>query len=181
MRRRGCLIGVGGIVTALILCCALAYFVALPRFHEQVEEEVGRVLSTEVARRIDDQVPNPGDVSAGEYRISLSDVERQISGGSENLQVEGLTLRADGQELVVGFAVADASTEFRFTPDVSPEGYLRMSGMRGDGGIVERLLGPESLGNAIEASVNNYLQANGMYLQDVFLSGDDLVLVLGDR
>lgn len=166
---------------ALVLCCAIGYFVALPRFHQQVEDEVARVLSTEVAQRIDEQVPVPGNVPAGDYRISLSDIERQISGGSQNLQVEGLVLRAEGQEIVIGFSVADASTEYRFTPDVSPEGYLRMAEMRGDGGIVERLLAPESLGNAIETSVNNYLQANGLYLENVALDGDDLVLSLGDR
>jgi hypothetical protein len=163
------------------MCCAIAYFVALPRFHQQVEDEIARVLSTEVAQRIEAQVPGVGNVPAGEYRISLQDVERQVTGGSANLQVEGLTLRGEGQEIIVGFAVADASTEFRFTPEVSPEGYLRMSDMRGGGGIVEQLLAPEALGNAVERSVNTYLQANGLYLQDVTLNGDDLVLSIGER
>lgn len=181
MRRRGCLVGVGGVLVALILCCALGYFVALPRLHQQVEDEVGRVLSTEVARRIDEQAPNVGNVAAGEYRISLSDVEREISSGSENLRVEGMNLRADGDDLVVRFAISDASSEFRFTPQVTPEGYLRMADAGGDGGFLEQLLGPESLGNAIEASVNDYLQANGLYLQDVTLADNDLVLVLGER
>jgi hypothetical protein len=159
----------------------VGYFVALPRFHQQIEDEVARVLSTEVAQRIDAQVPSAGNVTAGEYRISLDDIQRQISGGSQNLQVEGIEIRADGQDLVIGFAVSDASTEFRFTPDVSPEGYLQMTNMRGDGGIVERLLAPESIGNAIETSVNNYLQANGLFLEDVNLSGNDVVLDLGER
>ena len=181
VRRRGCLLGVGGVFFALVLCCVLGYFVALPRFHQQVEDEVTRVLSTEVARRIDEQVPNVGSVPPGEYRISLADMQRQISGGSENLQVEGMDIRAEGQDLVIGFSVSDASTEYRFTPDVSREGYLQMTDMRGDGGIVERLLAPESLGNAMETSVNNYLQANDLYLQDVALSGDDIVLSLGER
>lgn len=181
MRRRGCLIGVGGVFMSLVVCCALGYFVLLPRLHQQVEDEVGRVLSTQVARTIDEQVPNAASVSAGEYRIPLRDVQREIAGGSENLQVEGVTVTAEGQDLVVGFAVADASTEYRFTPEVSPEGYLEMTDMRGDGGIVERLLAPEALGNAIETSVNSYLQANGLYLQDVSLTGDELVLDLGER
>lgn len=159
----------------------MGYFVALPRFHQQVEDEVARVLSTEVAQRIDAQVPNQGDVPPGEYRIGLDDIQRQVSGGSDNLQVEGMEIRADGQDLVIGFAVSDASTEFRFTPAVSPEGYLQMTDMRGDGGIVERLLAPESIGNAIETAVNNYLQANGLFLEDVTLSGNDVVLSLGER
>lgn len=181
VRRRGCLFGIGGVFLALVLCCAVGYFVALPRFHQQVEDEIARVLSTEVAQRIDAQVPNAGDVPPGEYRISLEDMQRQVSGGSENLQVEGMEIRGEGEDIVIGFTVSDASTEFRFTPGVTPEGYLQMTNMRGDGGIVERLLAPESIGDAIETAVNNYLQANGLFLEDVTLSGDNVVLTLGER
>lgn len=181
MRRRGCLTGVIGVIVALVLCCAIGYFVALPRFHDQIEDEVAKVLSTEVADTIDQQVSGAGDVPAGEYRISISDIQRQIAGGSDNLTIEGLDVHTEGEEIVIGFDVSNASSEYRFTPAVSPEGYLDMSDMRGDGGIVEKLIGPESLGNAIETSVNNYLQANGLFLQDVTVEGDDLVLVLGER
>jgi hypothetical protein len=181
VRTRGCLIGIGGIVTSLVLCCALGYFVALPRFHQQIENELGRILSTEVAQRIDAQVPGSVNVPPGEYRISLEDLQRGVSSGSDNLQVEGLVLRAEGQDIVLGFAVSEASTSFRLTPAVSSEGYLQITNLRGDGGIVERILAPESIGNAVETSVNNYLQANGLFLQDVFLSGNDLVLQLGER
>lgn len=181
MRRRGCLTGIIGSFVALILCCALAWFVALPRFHDQIEDELAEVLSTEVADTIDQQVSGVSDVPAGEYRISIAEIQRQISGGSDNLQVEGMSVRTEGEEIVIGFDVSNADAEFRFTPAITPEGYLDMSNMRGEGGIVERLIGPESIGNAIETSVNNYLQANGLYLQDVAVDGDDLVLVLGER
>ena len=66
MRRRGCLIGIGGIVTSLIVCCALGYFVVLPRFHEQVEEELTTVLSTEVADVLDRSTGGFGGIDAGE-------------------------------------------------------------------------------------------------------------------
>lgn len=168
-------------MTALVLCCAFAYFVALPRFHQQIEGELGRILSTEVAQRIDAQVPNAVSVPAGEYRISLDDLQRGVGRGSDNLQVEGLALRAEGQDIVLRFAVAEASTEYRFTAAVSNEGYLRMTNLRGDGGILERIFPPDAIGNAVESSVNSYLQANGLYLRDVYLSGNDLVLQLGDR
>lgn len=181
VRRRGCLVGVGGVMLALVLCCAVGYFVALPRFHDRIEEELTTVLSTEVADVLDREAAGVGGVAAGEYRISLADLERNVEGGSDNLQVEGLTLRGEGGDIVVAFAVRDASTEFRYTPRVSPEGYLEMGNVRGDGGIVERLLAPESIGNAVENSVNSYLQANGLYLEDVTVSGDDLLLTLGGR
>lgn len=181
VRRRGCLFGVGGVFIALLLCCAFAYFVALPRFQNQIEEELTTVLSTEVADVFDPEASDIGNVGPGEFRISLSDLERQVTGGSDNLQVEGLSVRGEGGDIVLTFSVPDASSEFRYTPQVSPEGYLEMGNVRGDGGIVERLLAPESIGNAVESSVNNYLQANGLYLEDVAVSGDDLVLSLADR
>lgn len=168
-------------LTALVLCCAIGYFVVLPRFHEQVEEELTQVLSTEVADVLDRSTGGFGTVDAGEYRISLSDLERRVLGGTDNVQVEGVTLRTEGDDIVLGFSVQDASTEYRYTPMVSPEGYLEMGNMRGDGGFVQQLLAPESIGNAVEASINAYLQANGLYLEDVAVSGDDLVLVLGER
>ncbi len=181
VRRRGCLMGVGGVFLALVLCCVVAYFVALPRFHKQIEEELTTVLSTEVADVFNREAAGVGNVGPGEYRLSLSDLERQVTGGSDNLQVEGLSLRGEGSDIVLGFSVRDASSEFRYTPQVSPEGYLEMGNVRGDGGFVERLLAPESIGNAVENAVNSYLQANGLYLEDVAVSGDDLVLTLGER
>lgn len=181
MRRRGCLFGVGGVFLALVLCGVLGYFVALPRFHDQIEEELTRVLSTAVADAFDREAGSIGSVGPGEYRISLSDLEREVTGGSDNLQVEGLTLRGEGSDIVVTFSVPDARSEFRFTPQVSSEGYLEMGNVRGEGGIVERLLAPESIGSAVENSVNSYLQASGLYLQDVAVGGDVLVFSLADR
>lgn len=180
-RPRGCLIGIGGIVFALVLCCVLAWFVALPRFHDRVEEELTGILSTEVAGVLDREIGSVGSIQAGEYRIPLSDIQRQLTGGSDNLQVEGVFVRAEGNEIIVGFEVPNASAAYRFTPSVSPEGYLRMTDMRGEGGIVEQILAPESIGNAIENAVNRYLQANGLYLEDAYVTGNDLVLRIGER
>jgi hypothetical protein len=169
-----------GVFVALLVCCAAGWFLALPRFHDQIEDDLSRVLSTEVAREIDAQAPSAG-VQAGEYRISMADVQDRILTGTENLTLEGLVVRSEGDQIVLGFDIQNADATYRFTPRVSPEGYLDMSDIEGDGGIVRRLLGPESVGNAIETSVNNYLQANGLYLQDVVVEGDDIVLRLGNR
>jgi hypothetical protein len=175
------LIGAGGVFFSLLLCCALGYFVVLPRFHDSVENEVTRVLSTEVAERLDVQLPGTGEVPPGEYRISLTDLQRQISGGSDNLQVEGMDLRAEGQDIVLAFEVTNASATYRFTPVVGSGGTLELSNMRGEGGIVEQILSPGSLGNAIENSVNDYLDVNGLVLEEVYLDGQELVLNLASQ
>lgn len=180
MRRRGCLIGVGGVALSLVLCCVLGYFVVLPRYHDAIEREVTAVLSTEVAQHIDAQVPDGAVASPGEYRVSFDDVRRQIAGGSENLQIEGLILEGAGDQILVGFEVTNARTEYRFTPVVAADGHLELTDLQGEGGIVEQLLAPEALGNAIEGAVNNYLDANGLALQDVRVEGDELVLVLAE-
>lgn len=174
------MIGVGGVLLSIVLCCVLGYFVALPRFHDAVEQEVTTLLSTEVAGSIDAQVPDGANVDAGEYRISFSDIQNRINSGTENLQVEGLVLRGEGEEIVVGFSVTDASAEYFFTPTVTQDGRLELANMRGDGGIVEQLLAPEALGGAIENSVNTYLDAQGLVLQDVAVEGNELVLVLAE-
>lgn len=180
MRRRGCLIGVGGVFLSLVLCCGLGYFVLLPWLHDAVETEVTTLLSTEVADVIDRQVPDGADVSAGEYRVSLSSIHERVTGGTDNLQVEGFILRGEGQDIVLGFEVTDASAEYRFTPEVTSDGRLQLTNMRGEGGIVQQMLAPEALGGAIENSVNNYLDARGLVIQDVAVEGDELVLVLAD-
>jgi hypothetical protein len=167
------------VLLSLVLCCVLGVFVFLPRFHEAIENEVTTVLSTEVADAIGNQVPDGANVEAGTYRISLTDLQRQIVGGSENLQVEGMVLRGDGGDIVLGFEVTNASAEYRFTP-VANGGALELTNMRGEGGVVQQLLAPEALGGAIERSVNGYLDAQGLTLQDVAVEGDELVLVLAD-
>src|SRR5690606_2950551 len=131
VRRRGCLIGIGGVMLALVLCCVLGWFVLLPRFHDAVEREMTTVLSTEVADAIVAQVPGGASVDPGEYRISLAELERRASGGSDNLQIEGVEIRGDGNELVLGFSAGNAGAEYRFTPQ-AVGGRLELTDMRGD-------------------------------------------------
>jgi hypothetical protein len=180
VRRRGCLIGIGGVMLALVLCCVLGWFVFLPRFHDAVEREMTTLLSTEVADAIVAQVPDGASVDPGEYRISLAELQRRASGGSDNLQVEGVEIRGEGDELVLGFSAGNAGAEYRFTPVATSDGRLELTNMRGEGGVVQQLLAPEALGGAVENSVNTYLDANNLVLTDVYLEGDELVLVLGE-
>jgi hypothetical protein len=178
MRRRGCLWGLTGAIGLLALCCALSYFVGLPGLRNTIRDEIAEQLSTQVAWQLDAQVPEGVAVGAGDYRLSLSDIEQQIAAGADPSTMEAIDLRGDGNDLVLSIATEWETIEYRGIPAVSPDGALEMANMRSDGGGIDFLLPPEQIGGAIERGVNSYLQAQGLQLQDVHLDGDDLVFSL---
>ncbi|HEV2073924.1 MAG TPA: hypothetical protein VGR29_09810 [Thermomicrobiales bacterium] len=178
MRRRGCLWGLTGVIGLLALCCVLAFFVGLPRLQDSIRDEVAEQLSTQVARQLDAQVSGGVAVGAGEYRLSLSDIEQQIAADADPSTVETLDLRADGNELVLSIATDWETIEYRGIPTAGPTGELEMADMRSDGGGIDYLLPPDQVGGAIERGVNSYLQARGLQLQDIQLDRNDLILNL---
>ncbi len=178
MRRRGCLWGFTGVIGFLALCCVLAYFVGLPSLQDSIRDEVAEQLSTQVARQLNAQVPEGVAVGAGEYRLSLSDIEQQIAADADPSTVEAVNLRADGNELVLSIATDWETIEYRGIPKAGSTGHLEMADMRGDGGGIDYLLPPGQVGGAIERGVNRYLQAQGLQLQDVQLHENDLVFNL---
>lgn len=168
------------LIVLLVLCAALAYFVGLPRLQDTVREEIAEEFSTQVARQIGAQIPEGVPVGAGEYRLSLGDIEQQIAGNADTSTVDALSLRSDGDELVLSVASNWQTIEYRGIPAVSPDGEFVLTDVQSSGGPVNYVLPPDQLGGAIELGVNNYLQAQGLQLQDVRLEGSDLVFDIVD-
>lgn len=169
-----------GLIGLLVLCAALAYFVVLPRIQDTVREEVAQQFSTQIARQIGAQLPEGVPVRAGEYRLSLGDLEQQIADNADTSTVDSLSLRSDGDELVLSVASNWQTIEYRGVPGVSPDGEFMLTDVQSSGGPLNYLLPPDQLGGAIELGVNKYLQAQGLRLQDVHLQGSDLVFNIVD-
>lgn len=175
MRRRGCLGGFIVIVGLLVLCCAVGYFSLLPRVQDGIRDELANGISTQVARQIDRQLPAGGNLSTGEYRIALPQLERQIEDNSAGLQVDSLRVTGEGDEIVLTIESAGQTIEYRGVPTVNRNGDLEMTGMTGNGGALDYILPPDKLGQALSTGVNSYVGGQGFQLQDVRLVDNELV------
>lgn len=178
-RRNGCLIGIGGVAIALLICCVLGWFVVMPRFSEAIETELSTIAATEVSRQLDRQ----GPIEAGEYRLSIEEINRQVAGGTNNLDVTGLTITTEGDRIRLHFETdqaGGASAGWTFLPVATTDGELELTDIQGDGGIVRRLLSPQAVAGAVENAVNGYLDAHGLTLTDVYVDGQDVVFVVTD-
>lgn len=180
MRRRGCLWGLSIITGVFLLCCVLGYFVALPRVQDNVREGIANQLSTQVSRQFAAQVPSGGQAGAGEYRLSLGDIERQLQGGMAATTVDSMSIRAEGSQLVFSLGSGGQDIEYRGVPTVNADGQLEITDMTSTGGPLDYIMPPDKLGGAIERGVNGYLEAQGLRLQDLRLEGNDLVFEIAE-
>jgi hypothetical protein len=175
MRRRGCLGGFIGVVGLLVLCCVLGYFVALPRVQDSIRDELGNGITTQVAQQIDAQLPSGANLSPGEYRIALSDLEQHVTDGSTASQIDSLNVTGEGSEIVLSINASGQTVEYRGVPTVNANGELEMTQMTSTGVALDYVLPPDKLGQAISAGVNTYVQTQGLKLQGVRLDGNELV------
>lgn len=175
MRRRGCLGGFIAVVGLLVLCCAIGYFALLPRVQNGIRDQLAGEISTQVARQIDRQLPAGGSLSTGEYRITLPQLERQIEDNSSGVQIDSLRLTGDGDEIVLTIESAGQTVEYRGVPTVNTSGDLEMTGMTSNGGVLDYILAPDKLGQALSTGVNSYVGGQGFQLQDVRLVDNELV------
>jgi hypothetical protein len=180
MRRRGCLFGFTGIIGLLVLCCAVGWFVALPRVQDQVRDDLSEALTTQVANQFEAQLPAGVDLEPGQYTISLSSLEDQVAGQMTDQTFDAFRIYSDGQDLVLSVGSSGQTFEYRGTPGVSADGQLVMDGMSATNDVLGFVLPPDKLGDAVEGAVNRYVGAQGLRLGDVRVEGDQLVFDLAE-
>ena len=177
MRRRGCLGGIVGVAGLLVVCCLLAFFVGLPRVQDGIRNELGKEFSTQIARQIDAQLPAGSQLTPGEYRLSLDELQRQFAGSG---QIDALRVTSAGNEIVLTIEASGQTIEYRGVPKVNSNGRLEMASMSSNGGPLDYFLPPDKLGDAVSLGVNNYVGAQGLILQDVRIEEEALVFDVGN-
>lgn len=164
--RRGLLFGGLGFVLLCVLCCALTFVVALPRFRDGFEEGVRDAVGTETAR----QIPSaPGTYTITEESLQTS-LRESADDDSDDLVVE---ITPSGMRLGISNSGQDAT--YTGLP-IAVDGRFEMHDMDSNSQLLGFFLSPDDLGNAIEEAVNEYLVANGLRLESVELEDGSMTL-----
>jgi hypothetical protein len=171
--RRACLIIVVMLLGVCVLCVGLGWFVGLPRFREAVGDGFEDAMSTEVAREL---APRPGAAPVpGVYTITEDELRQSLEAEAEGEGVEDVLIRITPSELEFGFT--SGSQELTYSGGVAVEdGQLVVTDFEANNDVMDFFFPAEELGAAIEDSINNYLAANGLVLDDVELQEGEMVL-----
>jgi hypothetical protein len=175
MRRRGCLWGVGGVLGLLLLCCGLGWFVAIPRVQDGIRDELADNLATNVATQIAAQLPSGQQIEPGEYVISIAGIEEEIARNFDQASVEDLSISTSNGHLVVTMGSGGQTIEYSGVP-VAEDGRLVMTDMRENNDVASFFLPADKLGDAIERGVNEYFSTQNVQIDDIQLSGDELII-----
>lgn len=170
MRRRGCLIGLGGSFGLLLLCCVVGYFVGIPRFRDSVGDGISEAVSTEVAGQI-----GTGQIGPGTHRLSVADLQRQLATQVSGENVEDLGISVTPQGLSLSFSANGQQIGYSGTP-VAQNGQFVMNDMTVDNDALAFFLPADKLGDAIESGVNNYFAAQGLSIGSLQLGEGEITL-----
>ena len=173
--RRGCLWGAGGVLGLLLLCCALGWFVAIPRVRDGLRNSIADGLATNVAEQLATRVPAGERLDPGTYTISVAAIEDEIAQGLNQPSIEGVRITTAGDELAVVVESGGQAVSYRGRP-LAQDGRLVMADMRTTSDLAGFFVPPDSLGDAIELGVNRYLETQGLRIDAIELAGEEIVL-----
>ncbi len=170
MRRRGCLIGAGGLFGLLLLCCVAGYFVGIPRFRDSIGDGIAGSVSTEVAGQI-----GTGQVAPGTYTLSVGELQRQLATQVDGQNVEDLGLSVQPQGLNLEMSINGQRIGYSGIP-TAQNGQVVMLDMTVDNDALAFFLPADTLGNAIESGVNDYFAAQGLAIDSLRLGDDEITV-----
>lgn len=170
MRRRGCLIAVGGFIGLLLLCCVVSWFVAVPRLRDSVSEGVSDELSTQIASQLDDV---PGDLDPDTYTLSVAELRSQLDANLDESTASDFIISVDQQGIDIRFESNNQQIGYSGVP-VARDGRLVIDDMTVDNDVLGFLLPADRAAGIIEDSVNSYFAARNLEIQDVELGDDEI-------
>jgi hypothetical protein len=171
MNRRGCLIAVGVIAGLGLLCCVLLWFVAIPRFQDEIVDEVSLGLSTEIANQVDTA---PGTLEPGTYTVSLADLERQINAQlASDDSASDFVMTTEGDQIRVGFSASGQDLVYTGRPVVE-NGQIVIEDMEVDNGVLNFFLPADKVARLIENGLNDYLGARGLQAESISLADGEI-------
>jgi len=170
VRRRGCLIAVGGFFGLILLCCVVGYFIGIPRFRDSVGDGISEAISTEVSEQI-----GAGQIQPGTYTLSVGDLQRQLETQLDSQNVEDFGISVNPKGLSVSFTTNSQDIGYSGTP-VAQNGELVLNDMTVDNDVLGFILPADKLGDAIETGVNDYFAAQGLEIESLQLGNDEITV-----
>jgi hypothetical protein len=171
--KRGCMIGVIGLLALCLVGCGLGFFVGIPRIRNDAQDGVRDALSTEIAI----QIPANGGVAApGSYTISATDLQNSLLTNVNDSAVSDIVVRITPSGMAFGVK-SDGGQETTYTGvPVATDGKLAMTQMETNSGVLDFFFPADDLGEAVEQAVNNYLGANNLELESLTLGDGEITL-----
>lgn len=167
MRRLlGC--GTLGLLALCVLGCVLFVVVALPNIRDEIHDDIGNAVSTQVAEII--PADSFGEVSAGRYAISASELQANIEQaiGGNAADIENVIVRVTSSVVELGFTAQGQEVVYSGVP-VLEDGRVSFRNMDSNERVFEYLLPPDQLGDALADGINRYLAANGLLVNEITL------------
>lgn len=170
MRRRGCLIAVGGMFGLLALCCVVGWFVGVPRLRDSVSEGITDELSTQVASQLDNV---PGSLDPGTYTLSVADLRQQIDANLDSSTASNFDMSVDPQGIAISFESNSQRVGYAGTP-VAQDGRLVIEDMTVDNDVLGFFLPADRAAGIIEDSINGYFAARDLEIESIDLGNDEI-------
>lgn len=168
MRRRGCMTTLLIFVLLIIICCGAVWFVGIPRLRDQVSNELGDGLSTQVANQLGNTALQPGTQT-----LSVSQLQEQLRANIDTQSMNNLHLSVEGSSLNLSFDSSNQSISYSGTPTAS-NGKLKMENMKVDNDVLGFFMPADKLGDAIERGVNSYFEAQNLRIDSIQVGNDEI-------
>src|SRR5215218_1507993 len=173
--RRGCCLGVVGLLVLCLIACGVGYFVGIPRVRDSAKDGMEHAISTTVAEQIPPARAG-GTARPGVYEITEDELQREISGNVDVQNVEDFVI--DLSPTGITFRIKTNGNQdltYSGTP-VAENGQLKLENMEASEGFLDWIFPADDLGEAIEDAVNNYLAQNNLELESLDLTNEALTL-----
>jgi hypothetical protein len=165
----------GVILGLLLLCCVLAWFVGVPRLRDQMADDLGNVLSTEVADQL--TAGTGGGLEPGTYTLSVAEMRQELEQNVDTSGTEDFDISVDSQGMAISFT--SGNQEFGYTGmPVARDGRLVMDNMEVTNDFLGWVMPADRLGEAIEDGINAYFVEQGLRIDAVELGQDELVFTV---
>ena len=173
--RRGCCLGVVGVLVLCLVGCGLGYFIGVPRFRDGVQDGMEDAISTTVAEQIPARAG--GTARPGVYEITEEELQREITGNVDVQSVEDFVIDLTPGGIVFRITPSNADQELTYSGNPEAvDGRLQMTNMESSENFLDWIVPADDLGEAIENAVNDYLAANNLALESVELTNNVLTL-----
>jgi hypothetical protein len=175
MRPRGCLMALSVFAILLLICCALGWFVGIPRLRDSVADGISDAIGTEVAIQFSDTA---GTLDPGTYTLSIADLQEQIS-TQDDSTTSDFEMSVDESGMAISFTSGSQTFGYSGTP-VARDGQLVMENMEVDNDALGWIMPADRLGETIEKGINGYFEAQGLQIDSLELGNDEITFTVSD-
>ena len=171
--RRGLMIGCFGLLGLCVVCGILGFFVGLPRVRDELKDGVAEFGATEIAEIF----AIPGVAGPGTYTLTEADINARIQAENPEAQnIDDWLINLTPEGYRVGFSASGDEVSYSGNM-IAENGRLRVTDTESDASFFEWFFSAGAMGDAIEQSVNTWLDANNLTLTEVQPGDGEVTLV----